>query len=463
MNKINMSVAIVPMAMEFHWSPSVSGVVQSSFFYGYLLCQLPAGYLSSRFGGRTVLPVGVGLWSLATCCLPLLASTIPGLCLSRSLVGLGEAAAPAAAIDLVARLSPPSERSRTVSFIFTGLHFGSIIGLLTAPLIIRSWGWEALFISYGAAGGLWVWAYEAIVARMRTQDPAVFNDLTRRGGASGARAGKGAAAAQRADELDRLGGGNGADAATLANEAEAVRAAEAAADLDAERPVPWRAFVRNGSVRALMYTHFANNWFHYTMLAWLPTYLIHTLGVDLLHAAQTALLPPIAGIAASAAAGPAADAALEAGVPLPLVRKVAQCTAFVLPSALLLAAASPDMPGSETVGYITVALGVSSFSLAGLYCTHGDLSPKYAAPMLSLTNTVGALPGAVGVATVGYLYDTTGSWEAALFLPSAAFMLTAAAAFTAYSTHDPVDFDDAALNAPFAWENALARATGRSP
>lgn len=33
-DKVNMSVAIVPMAMDFGWSPGVSGIVQSSFFYG---------------------------------------------------------------------------------------------------------------------------------------------------------------------------------------------------------------------------------------------------------------------------------------------------------------------------------------------------------------------------------------------------------------------------------------------
>ena len=33
-DKVNMSVAIIPMAEDFGWSPSVSGIVQSAFFYG---------------------------------------------------------------------------------------------------------------------------------------------------------------------------------------------------------------------------------------------------------------------------------------------------------------------------------------------------------------------------------------------------------------------------------------------
>ena len=93
---------------------------------------------------------------------------------------------------------------------------------------------------------------------------------------------------------------------------------------------PWRAFLRNVPVRALAYTHFCNNWwvphahgcrhalclvhadlpcrwlllaiicrklltsgdcaalhrFHYTMLAWLPTYFTDTLSLNLSQAAQ---------------------------------------------------------------------------------------------------------------------------------------------------------------------------------
>ncbi len=43
--------------------------------------------------------------------------------------------------------------------------------------------------------------------------------------------------------------------------------------------------------------------FHYTMMAWLPTYFTDTLSLTLSQAAQVSLLPPIAAIAASALAG----------------------------------------------------------------------------------------------------------------------------------------------------------------
>jgi hypothetical protein len=66
-----------------------------------------------------------------------------------------------------------------------------------------------------------------------------------------------------------------------------------------------------------------------------PTYLVNTLSVDLTSAAQTALLPPIAGIAASACAGALGDALIKQGVPTAGVRKIAQSIGFLAPTAFL--------------------------------------------------------------------------------------------------------------------------------
>lgn len=72
------------------------------------------------------------------------------------------------------------------------------------------------------------------------------------------------------------------------------------------------------------------------MMAWLPTYFVDTLSVDLMHASQTALLPPLAAIAASAVAGNLADTLISKGVAVGTVRKLAQGLAFLGPCTCLL-------------------------------------------------------------------------------------------------------------------------------
>jgi ACS family sodium-dependent inorganic phosphate cotransporter len=237
-----MSVAIIPMAQDFGWSPSVSGLVQSAFFWGYIASQLPGGYLTSRYGGRRTLPAGVAMWSAATAAVPLLATTIPGLCLSRAAVGLGEAVAPSACTDMAARIVPKEERTTAVSFVFSGLHVGSIAGLLAAPWLIAHVGWPSVFFAFGAAGLLWTAWFEGLMDELQRRDPETAALLTAdrlSAAAPAAAAAGGGGAVEVVEEEERAHGSGGAHAAgPLAGH------------------IPWRAFLRSKGVRALMYTHF---------------------------------------------------------------------------------------------------------------------------------------------------------------------------------------------------------------
>ncbi|MCH2222795.1 MAG: MFS transporter, partial [Dechloromonas sp.] len=65
-DRVNISVAIIPMARDLGWSPSTQGLVLSSFYVGYLLMQIGGGRLADRFGGKLILGLGVLAWSLFT-------------------------------------------------------------------------------------------------------------------------------------------------------------------------------------------------------------------------------------------------------------------------------------------------------------------------------------------------------------------------------------------------------------
>ena len=100
-------------------------------------------------------------------------------------------------------------------------------------------------------------------------------------------------------------------------------------------------------------------------------------------------------------------------------------------------------------GLITAGLGLASFSLAGLYCNHADLSPRYAPVLLGLTNTTGAIPGIIGVTITGAILDKTGSWPLALFAPSIVFFVTGSVIFATFGSSDQQSFEN---DAPFAVE-----------
>ncbi|KAJ0984323.1 hypothetical protein J5N97_002679 [Dioscorea zingiberensis] len=416
MDKVNLSVAIIPMSHQFGWNSSTAGLVQSSFFWGYALSQLPGGWLAKLFGGRKVLEVGVLAWSLATILVPFVAGFMPGLVLSRILVGVGEGVSPSAATDLIARTIPLEERSRAVAVVFGGLSIGSILGLLFAPPIIQNFGWESVFYIFGLLGIIWCLGFELVKEKQLSfGDESIFGQGSKPGSS-----GLSYPTSRRISQtpsLTELG--------------------------DSLKSVPWKAFFKSQAVWAMIYAHFCGSWGHYTCLSWLPTYFSEELNLNLTEAAWVSIIPSLGSIIVTSIAAPFADNLISNGVETTTVRKICQTIAFLSPAmCMTLSSIDFGLPPWEIVIILSGGLALSSFALSGLYCTHQDISPEYASILLGITNTVGAVPGIVGVALTGYLLDSTHSWSLSLFAPSIFFYLTGTAVWLALASSKPQSFSE---------------------
>ncbi|XP_050205819.1 probable anion transporter 6, chloroplastic [Mercurialis annua] len=404
MDKVNLSVAIIPMSHQFGWNASVAGLVQSSFFWGYALSQLPGGWLSKIFGGRKVLKIGVLVWSLATALVPLLAGFMPGLLLSRVLVGIGEGVSPSAATDLIARSIPLEERSRAVAFVFGGLSVGSVAGLLVAPPLIQNFGWESVFYIFGCFGIAWLLTFQSV------EEGQALN----------------AAAATARPKSKSLENSQNTSLHELS---------------DSLKDVPWKAFFQSKAVWAMIYAHFCGGWGYFTCLSWLPSYFSEELNLNLTEAAGVSILPPLASVLVTYIAAQFADNLIANGVKPTTVRKICQSISFLSPAVCMtLVSVDLGLPPWEIVGILSGGLALSSFALSGLYCTHQDMSPEYASILLGITNTVGAVPGIVGVALTGFVLDSTHSWSLSLFAPSIFFYLTGTVVWLAFASSEPQNF-----------------------
>jgi ACS family sodium-dependent inorganic phosphate cotransporter len=60
--------------------------------------------------------------------------------------------------------------------------------------------------------------------------------------------------------------------------------------------------------------------------------------------------------------------------------------------------------------------------------------------MQGITNTAGAIPGVLGVALVGIIFDQTHSWNLALFAPSIFFYLTGIMVWNVFASSEPQTF-----------------------
>ncbi|KYB28805.1 Putative inorganic phosphate cotransporter-like Protein [Tribolium castaneum] len=109
---------------EFVWETDIQGYVLSSFFYGYVVTQIPFGILSKRYGNIYFLGVGMLINSLFGLLVPVAANMgIWWLIAVRFIQGLGEGPIVPCTHALLAKWIPPNERSRMGAFVYAGIFF----------------------------------------------------------------------------------------------------------------------------------------------------------------------------------------------------------------------------------------------------------------------------------------------------------------------------------------------------
>ena len=173
-DRVNISVAIIPMAEDLGWGMQQQGTVLSAFFAGYILLQVVGGRLADRYGGKAVLGAGVVLWSLFTMLTPPAAALgFTLLILTRIAMGMGEAVTFPAIYSLFARWIPLTERSRAIGFINSAIPLGTIFALLVTPIIVQAWNWQWAFYSFGLAGIFWFFFWHRMVTSSPREHPRI--------------------------------------------------------------------------------------------------------------------------------------------------------------------------------------------------------------------------------------------------------------------------------------------------
>ena len=383
-DRIAISIAIIPMAEDNGWSPTVQGAVMSAFFLGYVTLQIPAGYLSDRFGGKWVLGLGVLFWSLFTLLTPASAALgITVLLACRFLMGVAEAVTWPSIYSLYSRWVHPDRRASAVGLMNSGISGGAVIALICTPWLISVWSWQGAFYLYGVLGILW-FAVWAPLARSR---PAEKTDW---------------------DTAD----------AVLAT-AEAGSAADQN-DVSAHSVYPRltvRGMLRSRAVWAVAVAHICINWSLYLVLSWFPTFVNRELGADLQLAGFLALAPTIVSLVMAPLAGRLFDRLVAKGRDRLKVRRVMQSLAFVGITAAMMAITLTDsLVLSVTV--ITLSNALTAFSIGGFATNHLDIAPNQSGLLMGVTNTLAAVSSSASVFVSGWIQDLSGGWDA-VFLTAA--------------------------------------------
>ncbi|KAK9159017.1 hypothetical protein Scep_005591 [Stephania cephalantha] len=393
MDRVNMSIAILPMSAEYGWSPSTVGLIQSSFFWGYLLTQIAGGIWADTVGGKLVLGFGVVWWSIATALTPVAAKLgLPFLLVVRVFMGIGEGVAMPAMNNILSKWVPVAERSRSLALVYSGMYLGSVTGLAFSPMLIHKFGWPSVFFSFGSLGTVWVGAWLSKAQSSPLEDPELLP-------------------------------------------AEKNLITSNSISLEPVKDIPWRQILSKAPVWALIASHFCHNWGTFILLTWMPTYYNQVLKFNLTESGLFCVLPWLTMAVSANIGGWIADTLVSRGVSVTTVRKIMQTIGFLGPAFFLTQLSHVDSPA---MGVLCMACsqGTDAFSQSGLYSNHQDIAPRYAGVLLGLSNTAGVLAGVFGTAATGYILQH-GSWDD-VFKVSVGLYLVGTVIWNLFSTGEKI-------------------------
>ena len=129
---------------EFDWDKSTQGLVLGAFFWGYMVTQVPGGYLAAKFGGKHIFGWFMLVCAVATLFMPLAARTsYIFLIILRIVAGLGQGVVWPAMHAMWSHWAPPLERSTLIGFTFAGNSECKAVTSFKSLHVTECLTWEA--------------------------------------------------------------------------------------------------------------------------------------------------------------------------------------------------------------------------------------------------------------------------------------------------------------------------------
>ncbi|XP_044728196.1 putative inorganic phosphate cotransporter [Chrysoperla carnea] len=362
--RVDMSVAIVAMTDNstnppFQTYPEYykyKDTVLSSFFWGYVVTQVPSAWVGKRFGPHVPLGIAMLLCSITALVTPFISELgIVALIVSRIISGFCQGFLFPSMHNLCSKWVPKNERGRLVTFVYAGAQFGTVISLpLSGALSDNpSLGWPSIFYSHGLAGIIW----SLLWLMFGSNSPAEHKRISH-------------------EEQKYI-------EASLGDEHDSSQRKIA---------TPWAAIFTSLPMWALIIAHCSNNWGFWTLLTEMPSFMKQVLDFDLKKLGFLSALPYLTMWLLSFVFSFISDFVINRQIlSVAVSRKVANSIGIWIPAAtliLLTIFADPDEP-YIAVAFLTLAVGVNSAVYVGFQVNHIDLAPNHAGTMMGITNCLG--------------------------------------------------------------------------
>ena len=369
--RCNVGVATVKMMSkasnesipEFQWTPETIGFVDASFFWGYIVTQIPGGFLAARFSATRLFGTAIFISSCLNMLLPgatmLSGATGRGIpvILVRVIQGLVEGVTYPSVHGIWRWWAPPLERSRLATLAYMGSYGGAVLGMPISGFLADQIGWYAPYYFYGCAGMIWFifWLWLAF------EKPCTHPSISPR---------------EQLYIEQSIGTSHGAKQPTIYN-------------------TPWGKVFTSMPVWAIIVANFARSWTFYLLLITQPKYFKEVFKMSLTEGAGLAALPHLVMTIIVPFGGQLADWLRKKEIlSTTNVRKIFNCGGFGGEALFLLVVGYAKNDTVAIIGLI-FAVGCSGFAISGFNVNHLDIAPRYASILMGISNGVGTFSGMI--------------------------------------------------------------------
>ncbi|XP_016990494.1 putative inorganic phosphate cotransporter isoform X1 [Drosophila rhopaloa] len=393
--RVNISAGIVPMTQStagapfYNWDTSQKSLILSSFFWGYVLSQVPAGLLARRFGAKVVLGSATATGGILCFFHPMAANSgWESICALRVLTGLVQGSVYPCVHTLLAKWVPRTERGLLTTGVYSGAQFGTAVILVTSGFIFESTiGWPGLFY---LSGGLSL-AWALLFFWQAANEPSTASRIRK----------------CEKEYIESLTGSNSANQSM---------------------PVPWMSIFNSPAFYGLLAAHCGFTWGFYTLLTEMPTYLSSVLQLNVKSNAFLSSLPYFAMGLLCFVVSPISDLLINRGtISITTARKLFNSIGQWGPMACLIGLGY--MTADEktwAILLLTLAVGINAGCSCGYLINHIDLSPNFAGPMMGVTNGIAGVTSIVAPLVVGAIIsdeEDPSQWRMVFFITGGIYLV----------------------------------------
>jgi sugar phosphate permease len=154
-DRTNIALALSPMSRELHMDPARAGDAAGIFFWGYVLLQIPGGYLAEHWSAKRFVNILLVLWGACAVASGLI-HTLGEFRVVRFLLGIAEGGVWPATLILLSHWFPRGERARANAYWMLCLPVAVASSSPIAGWILGVWGWRVMLVSEGLLPFLWL-------------------------------------------------------------------------------------------------------------------------------------------------------------------------------------------------------------------------------------------------------------------------------------------------------------------